>query len=285
DVIGMWYYDRQRVISVGGVNFIQDLPRFLVLLYALQRFKLEDWGRNTESTPQEKDNKIESYTLTARGMDFVTHFGMKGRETDVMKVTCKQLEEKYPEKTKGGMVGKFYWGEEAWDSEDSILEVVRKVTADDVQGHVPDLLFAHQFSVSTSTIRKALGLEDPDKRSHTLWFLVFPKLLPITGLQGDELFSAWRQCVLCHYALWNAGTHHCDVSPANLMYYRRSDTHRTVVGVLNDYDLASLASQKNPLGNERTGTIPFMAIDLAADGQDGKVKHLYRHDMESFIWV
>ncbi|KAF9236381.1 hypothetical protein BU15DRAFT_31016, partial [Melanogaster broomeanus] len=89
-----------------------------------------------------------------------------------------------------------------------------------------------------------------------------------------------------HYALWNAGIHHRDVSPANLMYYRRDDTNRTVVGVLNDYDLASLANGKSPLGNERTGTIPFMAIDLLEpDGQDGKVKHLYRHDMESFIWV
>ncbi|KAF9235699.1 hypothetical protein BU15DRAFT_77724 [Melanogaster broomeanus] len=295
DVIWMWYYDRQRVISVGGINFIQDLPRFLVLLYALQRFKLEDWGRNTEFTPQEKDDKIESYAFTAGGMDFVAHFadkervtqfGMKGRGTDVMKVTSKQLEEKYPEKTKGGMVGKFYWGEEARDSEKSILQKVMKVTADDVQGHVPDLLFAHQFSVSTSTIRKTLGLEDPDRGSRTLWFLVFPKLFPITRLQGDELFSAWRQCVLCHYALWNAGIHHRDVSPANLMYYRRDDTNRTIVGVLNDYDLASLASQKSPLGNERTGTIPFMAIDLLdPDGQDGKLKHLYRHDMESFIWV
>ena len=65
------------------------------------------------------------------------------------------------------------------------------------------------------------------------------------------------------------------------MYYRANNA---VVGVLNDYDLASL---RNPsLGNERTGTIPFMALDLlGAKGQKGKVKHLYRHDLESFIWV
>ncbi|KAF8845354.1 hypothetical protein BDN67DRAFT_453696 [Paxillus ammoniavirescens] len=61
---------------------------------------------------------------------------------------------------------------------------------------------------------------------------------------------------------------------------------RKIVGVLNDCDLASLASRRSPLGNERTGAIPFMAIDLlGADGQDGEVKHLYRHDMESFIWA
>ncbi|KAF9230685.1 hypothetical protein BU15DRAFT_56986, partial [Melanogaster broomeanus] len=65
-----------------------------------------------------------------------------------------------------------------------------------------------------------------------------------------------------HYALWRAGTHNRDVSPANLMYYRRDDTNRTIVGVLNDYDLASLASRESPSGNKRTGTILFIAIDL-----------------------
>jgi hypothetical protein len=87
---------------------------------------------------------------------------------------------------------------------------------------------------------------------------------------------------LGHYVLWKAGIHHRDVSCDNLMYYR---VDGQVIGVLNDYDLASLASD-TPLGNQRTGTMLFMAIDLLkADGQDGKVKHLYRHDMESFIWV
>ncbi|KIN94978.1 hypothetical protein M404DRAFT_335213 [Pisolithus tinctorius Marx 270] len=67
------------------------------------------------------------------------------------------------------------------------------------------------------------------------------------------------------------------------MYYRVGGK---VMGVLNDYDLSSLASSANPLSNKRTGTIPFMAIDLLKeDGQDGKVKHLYRHDMESLIYV
>ncbi|KAF9241604.1 hypothetical protein BU15DRAFT_36436, partial [Melanogaster broomeanus] len=82
-----------------------------------------------------------------------------------------------------------------------------------------------------------------------------------------------------HYVLWKAGIHHRDVSCANLM---RDD----LMGILNDFDLASLTTSDKPLGNERTGTIPFMAIHLLRqNGQDGKVKHLYRHDMESFIWA
>ncbi|KIJ13613.1 hypothetical protein PAXINDRAFT_44426, partial [Paxillus involutus ATCC 200175] len=78
--------------------------------------------------------------------------------------------------------------------------------------------------------------------------------------------------------LWKAGVHHRDVSCENLMKDNLS-------GVLIDFDLASLATSVNPLGNRQTGTIPFMAINLPEGGQDGKVKHLYRHDMESFIWA
>jgi len=33
-----------------------------------------------------------------------------------------------------------------------------------------------------------------------------------------------------------------------------------VVGVLNDYDLSS--TKDIPIGRERTGTVPFMALDL-----------------------
>jgi hypothetical protein len=57
------------------------------------------------------------------------------------------------------------------------------------------------------------------------------------------------------------------------------------IGVLNDYDLSSLADEPGPRGNERTGTVPFMALDLLSEeGQQGEVKHLYRHDLESFMW-
>jgi hypothetical protein len=87
-----------------------------------------------------------------------------------------------------------------------------------------------------------------------------------------------------HYALWQAGVLHRDVSPGNLMWYWGEDD--TLVGVLNDYDLSSLATVHGPDGNERTGTVPFMALDLlTAKGQRGEVKHLYRHDLESFMWV
>jgi hypothetical protein len=46
------YFDRQGIIQSDGINLIQDLPRFLVLLLAFQRFNLEDWGVVTALNPK-----------------------------------------------------------------------------------------------------------------------------------------------------------------------------------------------------------------------------------------
>jgi len=65
------------------------------------------------------------------------------------------------------------------------------------------------------------------------------------------------------------------------MYYRNCKGE--VIGVLNDYDLSSMKDV--PTGQERTGTMPFMALDLLEDEAiEGQVEHLYQHDAESFIW-
>ncbi|KAH7923180.1 hypothetical protein BV22DRAFT_985391, partial [Leucogyrophana mollusca] len=87
-----------------------------------------------------------------------------------------------------------------------------------------------------------------------------------------------------HRDLWKGGVHHRDISAGNLMYYK--DESGRVVGVLNDFDLATLVIGKGPTGNQRTGTVPFMARDLLTkEGLDGDITHIYRHEVESFIWV
>ncbi|KAI5994257.1 hypothetical protein F5J12DRAFT_416820 [Pisolithus orientalis] len=293
DDIWIWYYDHQGHISVAGFNFVQDLPRFLVLLYALQRFNLEDWGRNTAFQPNLEGDHIKSHTteverkiLTLHNWKRRARIGLGGRGTGVMDVTCDSPKlEKPTETTADAMVAKIYWAEEARNKEEGILKCVENTAKNEghAQGHVPTLVLSKRFRYSTHTIRRALGLTNPEKGSRTLVLLVFKKLSPINELKGDQLVDAWWQCVLCHYALWNDGIHHRDVSCANLMYYKVGGK---VMGVLNDYDLSSLASSPNPLDDEWTGTTPFVAIDLLEEGgQNGNVKHQYRHDMESFIWV
>jgi hypothetical protein len=97
DVIWIWYYDRQGIVQSSGINFIQDLPRILVLLYALQRFRLNDWGRNTAFTQDEEKGthtiKIPDANLGVVDLELhtsdeerVTHHGLKGLATNVFPV-------------------------------------------------------------------------------------------------------------------------------------------------------------------------------------------------------
>lgn len=107
---------------------------------------------------------------------------------------------------------------------------------------------------------------------------------------------------LGHRALWKGGLHHRDISANNLTYF---NCGKTVNGVLNDYDLATLANEKRKFARERTGTMPFMALDLLTDeAWNSKVDHIYGasiyavgytyanlrilikfYDVESFAWV
>jgi hypothetical protein len=88
--------------------------------------------------------------------------------------------------------------------------------------------------------------------------------------------------VLGHHRLWLGGVQHNDISVKNLMY----DKLNGDCGVLNDYDLAHLHGRLRPSGFERTGTMPFMALDLLTDeAMKGQIERLYRHDCESFAWV
>ncbi|KAG1863687.1 hypothetical protein F4604DRAFT_1493054, partial [Suillus subluteus] len=86
-----------------------------------------------------------------------------------------------------------------------------------------------------------------------------------------------------HHILWEGGLYHHDVSPSNLMYYWLFCSR--VIGVLHKYDLSSIQDDC-ARGNECTGTVPFMSINLLMlSALDGEVEHVYRHDAESFIWV
>ncbi|KAG1762327.1 hypothetical protein EV702DRAFT_332282 [Suillus placidus] len=188
--------------------------------------------------------------------------------------------------------GDFFLGgaEEQHTGELGILEKVSEIANGEHQttnsnGHVPQLVWHHKFTNSTSAVQKAsLCTPAPTKGSRVLYILVFHKLRPITELRsGEDLFNVWHQCILCHLTLWKEGVHHRNVSPGNLMWYWKDGKR---IGVFNDYDLSSLVDEPGPRGNERTGTVPFMALDLlTAKARRDEVKRLYRHDLESFIWV
>ncbi|KAG1861394.1 hypothetical protein C8R48DRAFT_711317 [Suillus tomentosus] len=317
DIIYLWWFDRQHTIQCAGINFVQDLPRFVVLLFIMQRMGYKQWGLHPLFEPepgyegeiiveyeddtnkddrdkkgQDKRKRVD-LTLDLRSEERVTHFGLRGRATTVFPVKSEALSA-LPRRShflseSTELVAKLFWPEEACQSEPEILEEVYKIANGDpdVLGHVPEMVWFHKFEdTSTAIIRKALGIDDAGSR--VLYIIVFRKLEPITTLSGEEFLLAWWEVVKCHRALWKRGVHHRDVSPSNLMGYR---LRGRFMSVLNDFDLSSIKDslssiQGSPKGFERTGTVPFMALDLLMpDAIAGRVEHVYRHDAESFIWV
>ncbi|KAG1864943.1 hypothetical protein DFJ58DRAFT_866135 [Suillus subalutaceus] len=302
DIIYLWWFDRHHTIQCAGINFVQDLPRFVVLLFIMQRMGYKQWGLhplfepepgyegeiivecedkdkgNRDKEGQDKKKRVD-LILDLKSKKRMTHFGLRGP----------------------------LWPEEARQSEPEILEEVYKIAQEDpdVLGHVPEMVWFHKFEgTSTAIIRKALGIDDTGSRA--LYIIVFRKLDPITTLSGDELLLAWWEVVKCkspvlfllfithsllQQAIAPSGRGACitrDVSPSNLMGYRLGGRF---ISVLNDFDLSSikrfLSSIKDaPKGFERTGTVPFMSLHLLVpEAIAGQVEHVYYHDAESFIWV
>ncbi|KAG9310654.1 hypothetical protein JVU11DRAFT_9234 [Chiua virens] len=297
DHLYIWYYDRQHAIQCAALNFIQDLPRFLILLLAMQRFRNRDWGLNPIVDPNfanlPKPSSPNSPVTTTFYVDHtekgkvditldwssdirVTHYGLNGRATNLFSITSEKLGRKEE------LVAKFFWAEVTRTSEPEILQRVYEIAKShpEVKDHVPDLILFVDFPEScTDEIRKYLAL--PTDGARKLYMIVFRRLFRITELDGDPLLTCWWHAVKCHLALWKNGVRHRDVSANNLMVKYRDNK---AIGVLNDYDLAT--TKDHVTGNQRTGTVPFMALNLLTkDGLAGEVKHLYAHDAESFMWV
>jgi len=88
--------------------------------------------------------------------------------------------------------------------------------------------------------------------------------------------------VLGHRYLWKGSIEHNDISVSNLMYDKMNDD----AGVLNNFYLANMRGSEWPGETERTGTMPFMALDLLTkNAWAWKIDRLYRHDCELFVWV
>jgi hypothetical protein len=157
-----------------------------------------------------------------------------------------------------------------------------------IRGHLPVVIASLDVA---EPLASAFGNAEL-KGTRCLRLLVVVKLHKIRELTGIEFAQAFLDCFLCalslslnslslilrvldegHRKLWLAGVQHRDVSLNNLMYYRAVDGQ--VRGVLNDFDLAILRDEAaREVGTDRTGTWPFMAIDLLKN-LTGKIVHTY----------
>ncbi|KAI0713709.1 hypothetical protein C8Q76DRAFT_468586 [Earliella scabrosa] len=292
----LWHYDHEGAIQSSGVDLVQDLPRFLVLLFAFQRFELVDWGFIPEidpvvvqahtdplfSDPYVADNIRVDYD---NGHAIVTTYAsyerhrLTGRGTRVLPVIASSFEDQTE------AVVKLSWIDQSRVPEAELISRARERAKGNVKvvNHLPVIVASKDHGYSTAIIREALGLESIPRvlRSH-----VAHKLREMETLQSDRdaFLKAFFEIERCHYEVWLLHIHHRDLSLSNLMFKPIDDTP---VGVLNDWDLAvDVLVPSLHAGLELTGTLPFIAIDLLrVDGIGGKVAHLYRHDHESLTWI
>jgi hypothetical protein len=314
DVAYVWWYDNEGTIQSHGINFVQDLPYFLVLLLCFERFSPKDWGiistfKSVGLPGHDANRCLLSFPSTLSLSDIQVeinctdkiwdHFGIVGRATQILPAHSQSKDPRDSDKSLEDMelVVKVNWSEASRAGEAEIIEKAHQIAKwdDHVNGHIPDMICSHDFNeYSTKRIREALGIASEGHL--VLRVLLFRRLYPITDLTGEEFWKAFWECFLCectsalcfnvltrlpvlgHYRLWTSGVEHNDISVKNLMYDKDNENR----GILNDYDLAHLNGQQRPSCTERTGTMPFMALDLLADG---KIERRYRHDCESFAWV
>ncbi|EUC55221.1 hypothetical protein RSOL_102550, partial [Rhizoctonia solani AG-3 Rhs1AP] len=164
----VWWYDRQGPIQSTGIDFIRNLPHLLVLLFAFQRFRLEDWGYDLALDPSIKSRHESDYsvnkTTTEKGkealsriaatpVDFAINselrirykvpmqaplyapFCLKGRSTVGFGVTNASNEANTPDEPTP-FVAKLYWPHRDRLKEEETIERARGV-AKDLPDHLP----------------------------------------------------------------------------------------------------------------------------------------------------
>ncbi|KAF9458041.1 hypothetical protein BDZ94DRAFT_1301484 [Collybia nuda] len=306
DVVWIWWFDRQGAIQSAGINFVQDLPYFVVLLVVFQRFDFGHWGVLEEFWPhmihsipqfnvkfctenivvaaEPRADLYQRYSLTGRCTQVYTAIGALDKQYQPLSTNPLVL----GELSSDSLALKMYWPEESRPNEAEILKRAFALgkTQDAIHDHIPELLASRDHVCSTGIIREWLGLkyaEEENNRYRILRILLFRKLKPLDPeqLPMKDFMRGWKQCLTCHFYLWEGGIEHGDISLGNLMW----DSNKKK-GVLADFDLATLRDNADKRGGERTGTVPFMALNLLTKEYfDGKITHLYRHDVESFVWI
>jgi len=205
------YTDRQGCIQSNGFNFIRDLPTFFVLLYALQRLTLTEWGLNSAmdervqkahwgglhnvkvsrtKEPEEWQAGIGSLLVTLVRNKLHCGLTMTGRGTLVVEGFGADAGQRRK------LAVKIYWPETHRQREHMFIhDAVAAAKGDsDIINHLPTVI-SHHESYNTRYIRRSLGLEPGKPRLQLT--IAFAYLEPITELSKEGFVRAWLDCVRC----------------------------------------------------------------------------------------
>ncbi|KAG7090111.1 hypothetical protein E1B28_011723 [Marasmius oreades] len=306
NVLELLLYTRSGGCFTTPLNFAHNPSLFLRILLAFSRLTRSQWGFFDElipctwSLPQYPvlHGKTDPWMFKGKTLEVGEHKfkvsdirvfprGLIGRGTWTIGLMDKSKELLGKARARK-LILKISSAPTTRQAESFFIENARTVVEAHVEDqwalrHLPAILDSGEFEGAVSF--EHLFGEDYEKR--TLRYLVVEELFPITHLTDpEELRLAFKDIVKCHRWLVTVpGIMHRDISVNNLMY--RVDGDRKF-GVLNDFDLAcTLEENRRATSKQRTGTKPFIAIDLLAlvKRTEGMAKHFVRHDLESLVYV
>ncbi|KAJ3860477.1 protein kinase [Lentinula novae-zelandiae] len=149
--------------------------------------------------------------------------------------------------------------------------------------HLPNVihslsLLPNRRKASHRRLKKTLKEKYEEQAMHVT---VLEQLHLLSELEDPRDFAQVFYDVLqIHQWLYECGgILHRDLSSGNIMFRRKDGK---IYGVLNDFDLSSRVEDVDN-GDIRTGTRPFMSLDLLNSYWEGG--HLYRHDLESLFYI
>ncbi|KAF8274805.1 hypothetical protein EI94DRAFT_1713110 [Lactarius quietus] len=295
-IIQLLYYDRSIILISEPVNFLDDLPRFVAMLQAMGNLPLLQLGHTDViapppllENPRRTADIFDGLKLTLSngtslrlGSTIYHQHGIIGRGTCV--VRAKYIGKSNDDSWVGSLVVKLSWPAKSRISENDLIAKARNAANHDkhrwVLKHLPKVLHAEDRQI-TSLSRALIDRMGDRYEERVLRIIVQEELYPITErTTAVDLAQSFREIFKCYRWLYDVPKIlHRDISLNNLMLRKEGGN---VYAVLNDLDLAVNVDVRSQSSKHRTGTKPFMAIDLL--GGD-PTADMYRHDLESLFYV
>ncbi|KAH8814649.1 hypothetical protein DL96DRAFT_1715829 [Flagelloscypha sp. PMI_526] len=296
------YYDRSIIVESDSINIFENTRDIVCLFDAMAR---SNWGLSTlvvspTSPPQMPEDtrtplanlfaggslSLSGYSFTLENDVYFQH-GIIGRGTRVFKVVVTTTPEKDTAKIGHDYCAKISWPAKNRSSEIELVKTAREVANSREEwksylNNLPEIFIHADLDVTETHIRLAAFFSS-DYEERIPRIIIMTVLFPVKDLQDPhEFMKVFRDVFFCHHWLYESvKILHRDLSEGNIMFRRIGDC---VYGVLNDFDLSSdQSTDGSPKSNQRTGTAPFMAIDLLK--RDPPPRHLYRHDLESLYYI
>ncbi|KAF8274785.1 hypothetical protein EI94DRAFT_1713047, partial [Lactarius quietus] len=298
--IQLLYYDRSIILVSERVNFLDDLPRFVAMLQALGNLPLSQLDYADIITPppvlenpRRTADIFDGLKLTlSDGTSLLLGNIIYYQRSIIGRGTCVIRAKYIPgsgtrsddNNWVGSLIVKLSWPAKSRISESDLIAKARNAANHDkhrwVLKHLPKVMHAEDRHI-TSLSQALIDRIGDRYEERVLRIIVQEELYPITErTTAVDLAQSFREIFKCYRWLYDVPKIlHRDISLNNLMLRKEGGN---VYAVLNDLDLAVNVDVQRPSSKHRTGTKPFMAIDLL---RGDPTAHMYRHDLESLFYV